>query len=72
MKTFVCGRCDAQIYFDNTACMQCGAQLAFVPDEIGFMAFEYPFVIAPPALEKLRFVQPVLQQAVAPLELEAA
>ena len=41
MKTFVCSQCRAQIYFDNTACMHCGSQLAFVPDEMAFMAFEY-------------------------------
>lgn len=41
MKTFVCSQCSAQIYFDNTACMDCGSQLAFVPDEMAFMAFDY-------------------------------
>ena len=40
MKAFQCGFCGAQVYFDNSDCMHCGAQLAFVPDEMAFMAFE--------------------------------
>ena len=39
MQIFHCGCCGAQVYFDNSDCMQCGARLAFVPDEMGFMAF---------------------------------
>ena len=40
MKLFHCSHCGAQIYFDNSDCMHCGAHLAFVPDELGFIAFE--------------------------------
>lgn len=32
MKIFTCGNCRNPVYFENTACMSCGAALGFVPD----------------------------------------
>ncbi|MDF1733680.1 MAG: putative zinc-binding metallopeptidase [Minwuia sp.] len=32
MKIFTCGSCNNAVYFENTACMSCGAGLGFVPD----------------------------------------
>ena len=32
MKIFTCGSCSGAVYFENTACMSCGADLGFVPD----------------------------------------
>jgi hypothetical protein len=37
MKTFHCTHCQAQVFFDNVACLNCGSLLAYLPDH-GAMA----------------------------------
>lgn len=40
MKLFTCSRCDNLVYFENAACLRCGAMLGFVPHDISLAAFE--------------------------------
>lgn len=40
MRLLTCGRCGQRVFFENVACGACGALLGFVPDELGFAAFE--------------------------------
>ena len=38
MKTFHCGVCQSLIFFENSKCLQCGAQLAFVAEQNELLA----------------------------------
>jgi hypothetical protein len=38
MKLFYCTQCAAQVYFDNTVCGACQANLLFVPSELSMVA----------------------------------
>lgn len=38
MKVFSCGNCGSAAYFDNTACLACGASLRFDPDRFEMVA----------------------------------
>ncbi|MDF1719130.1 MAG: putative zinc-binding metallopeptidase [Minwuia sp.] len=40
MKIFTCGSCTNPIYFENTACMSCGAAQGFVPDTSMMVALD--------------------------------
>lgn len=40
MKIFTCGSCSAAVYFENTTCMSCGADLGFVPDTSQMVALD--------------------------------
>jgi hypothetical protein len=40
MKRFVCPRCRADVYFDNTVCVSCGRQLGYVPDRFEMAALD--------------------------------
>jgi hypothetical protein len=32
MRAFACGNCGQLVFFDNSACLRCGAELGFLPD----------------------------------------
>ena len=38
MKIFHCGRCDQLVFFESTACVNCGHALAYVPDRADVIA----------------------------------
>ena len=38
VKTFHCGVCQSLIFFENTQCLNCAAQLAYVPSETALLA----------------------------------
>ena len=40
MRPLRCERCGQRVFFENLSCGACGALLGFVPDELGFGAFE--------------------------------
>ncbi|HEY0825910.1 MAG TPA: putative zinc-binding peptidase [Ramlibacter sp.] len=40
MKTFHCQHCGHPIFFENVQCLQCGSQLAFLPDRMNMAAIE--------------------------------
>ncbi len=40
MKNFHCGRCGAQIFFESTSCLGCGAMLAYLPLQCRMAGFE--------------------------------
>lgn len=40
MKTFHCDHCGALVFFENTACLQCGHTLGFLPDIMDLAALE--------------------------------
>ncbi|WP_375193803.1 putative zinc-binding metallopeptidase [Marinobacter sp.] len=40
MKLFHCGRCANLLYFENSCCTQCGADLGFAPDAMELLALE--------------------------------
>lgn len=40
MKLFHCGRCANLLYFENSRCTQCGADLGFAPDVMDLLALE--------------------------------
>jgi len=40
VKIFTCGSCSAAVYFENTTCMSCGADLGFVPDTAQMVALD--------------------------------
>lgn len=39
MKTFHCEACDHVLFFENTACVGCGANVGFAPDAFGMRSF---------------------------------
>jgi hypothetical protein len=39
MKTFSCGVCSQPVYFENTVCTHCGANLGFLPEQARLAAF---------------------------------
>ena len=40
MKAFSCERCEARVFFENTSCEACKAQLGFIPAELTIGSFE--------------------------------
>ena len=40
MKTFRCDHCFHPIFFENVRCLQCGSDLAFLPDRMALCAIE--------------------------------
>lgn len=40
MKTFRCDHCGHPLYFENVTCLQCGSNLAFLPDRLALCAVE--------------------------------
>jgi hypothetical protein len=40
MKTFHCQNCGHPIFFENVRCLQCGSELAFLPDRMTMAAIE--------------------------------
>ena len=40
MKTFSCTHCGQTVFFENTACVNCGSALGFVPELLRIVAFE--------------------------------
>lgn len=40
MRTFACQSCGQPVYFENVVCVQCGATLGFLPDELRLAALE--------------------------------
>ena len=38
MRPFPCSTCQQLLFFDNTACLQCGSGLGFVVDELQLVA----------------------------------
>jgi len=40
MKTFRCDHCGHPLYFENVQCLQCGSDLAFLPDRLALCAIE--------------------------------
>jgi len=40
MKTFHCDHCHHPIFFENVQCLQCGSELAFLPDRLALCAVE--------------------------------
>lgn len=42
MKRFSCERCDARVFFENTECESCKAQLGFLPEQLTMGSFETP------------------------------
>jgi hypothetical protein len=54
MKTFHCGHCDQLVFFENTACINCGHRLGYLPEEAAVGTFECaadapPRLVAPTA-----------------------
>jgi hypothetical protein len=40
MKTFCCDNCGHPLFFENVQCLQCGSNLAFLPDRLALCAVE--------------------------------
>ncbi|TAL17131.1 MAG: hypothetical protein EPO01_16890 [Aquabacterium sp.] len=40
MKTFSCTHCGQTVFFENTACVNCGSALGFVPELLRIVAFD--------------------------------
>ena len=40
MKTFRCDHCGHPLFFENVRCLQCGSDLAFLPDRLALCAIE--------------------------------
>jgi hypothetical protein len=40
MKTFRCDHCGHPLFFENVQCLQCGSDLAFLPDRLALCAIE--------------------------------
>jgi len=40
MKTFHCDVCGHPLFFENVRCLQCGSELAFLPDQLALCAIE--------------------------------
>jgi len=40
VKLFHCGSCGNALFFENVTCLQCGSDLAFLPDRLSMAAIE--------------------------------
>jgi hypothetical protein len=40
MELFHCGQCANALLFENATCLQCGSDLAFLPDRLAVAAIE--------------------------------
>jgi hypothetical protein len=40
MKTFRCDNCNHPVFFENVQCLNCGSDLAFLPDRLALYAIE--------------------------------
>lgn len=40
MRAFACGRCGQLVFFENTLCLRCSAELGFVPERLELIAFD--------------------------------